>query len=444
MEVHDSRIEEHVIACMIYEPECIPDVFAETKPAHFTRFKKVCEKIFENWQKNEPVDLLTIGPILAQNGIGISRITDAIGSIATTSNVAYYARKIRDLAAFRAAVKVLNRMLEAGQKSEDLRDVVSQAASRLSKIASATSGSESVANVKELLPAFFENLETLYTKGEGVTGIPSGFRDLDRFTTGFQKKDLIIIAARPSVGKTAFMNQLALNMSTKFGAKGLIFSLEMGKEALVQRMVSTASNIDLQRLRTGRLTGDDWEKAAMATSSIGNAEIAIDDQGGLTIPEMKVRARKIQREQGLDYIMIDYLQLIGGEKGMSRYEIVTEAAKEAKNLAKEFDVPVIALSQLSRNVEGRSDKRPMMADLRESGMIEQAADVIIFLHREDYYNAETEKKNIMELILAKQRNGPVGTVEVVFLKQIGKFVDLDRTRNLDPLRQTDSRRGWSE
>lgn len=443
MVAHDQRIEEHVIGCMIYEPDCIPEVFEVTKPSHFTRYKPICQKIFDMWQKGEPIDLVSLGPTFQEYKVDVSRITDVISSIATTATVQHYAGQIRDMAAFRSALKVLELMRDTAETKDlnEMREVISKAATRLTRIATVTSDSESMATVKELLPEFYENLDRLYHKGEGVTGIPSGFRDLDKFTAGFQKKDLIIVAARPSVGKTAFMNQLALNMGSK-RAKGLIFSLEMGKEALVQRMISTLSNVDLQRIRTGRLIGDDWEKVTMASGTISNLDITIEDQGGLTIPEIRVRARKVQREQGIDFIMIDYLQLIGGEKGQNRYDIVTNAAQEVKNLAKEFDCPVICLSQLSRNVEQRQDKRPIMSDLRESGQIEQAADVITFLHRDDYYDADAAKKGIIEIILAKQRNGPVGTVELVFLKQYGKFVDLDYGHE-PPKRETDTRRQWA-
>ena len=264
-------------------------------------------------------------------------------------------------------------------------------------------------------------------KGE-VTGIPTGFTELDKMTAGFQRNDLIIVAARPSVGKTAFSLNIAQNVATKTDENVAIFSLEMGADQLVMRMLCAEGNIDAQRLRTGSLTSDDWAKLTMAMGSLSNAGIYIDDTPGIKVNEIRAKCRRLKQEQGLGMILIDYLQLIqgSGKSGENRQQEVSEISRTLKGIARELQVPVIALSQLSRGVESRQDKRPMMSDIRESGSIEQDADIVAFLYREDYYDRETENKNTIEIIIAKQRNGSVGSVELAFVKEFNKFVNLER------------------
>ncbi|RSL28829.1 replicative DNA helicase, partial [Salibacterium salarium] len=262
-----------------------------------------------------------------------------------------------------------------------------------------------------------------------ITGVASGFAELDKMTTGFQRSDLIIVAARPSMGKTAFALNIAQNVATKSAENVAVFSLEMGASQLVQRMLCAEGNIDATRMRTGSLEEEDWEKLTMAMGSLSSAGIYIDDTPGVKVNEIRAKCRRLKQERGLGMIMIDYMQLIqgsGSRGGESRQQEVSEISRGLKGLAREMDVPVIALSQLSRGVESRQDKRPMMSDLRESGSIEQDADIVSFLYREDYYDQETEDQNIIEIILAKQRNGPVGAVELAFIKEYNKFVNLDR------------------
>ena len=262
-----------------------------------------------------------------------------------------------------------------------------------------------------------------------ITGIPTGFAELDKMTAGFQRNDLIIVAARPSVGKTAFALNIAQNVATKTDENVAIFSLEMGAEQLVMRMLCAEGNIDAQRLRTGSLTDEDWGKLTMAMGSLSNAGIFIDDTPGVRVKEIRAKCRRLKQEQGgLGMILIDYLQLIqgSGRSGENRQQEVSEISRSLKALARELQVPVIALSQLSRGVEQRQDKRPMMSDIRESGSIEQDADIVAFLYRDDYYDKESENKNIIEIIIAKQRNGPTGTVSLAFVKEYNKFVNLER------------------
>ena len=283
-------------------------------------------------------------------------------------------------------------------------------------------------NIKDVLIDVYDNIEQLHQHGGDVTGIPTGFRDLDKITSGFQRNDLIIIAARPSVGKTAFALNIAQNVATKTDENVAIFSLEMGADQLVSRMLCAEGNIDAQRLRTGKLESDDWGKLTMAMGSLSNAGIFIDDSPGIRVNKIRSKCRRLQQEHGLDMVIIDYLQLIQGSTASAkenRQQEVSEISRSLKALARELSIPVIALSQLSRGVESRQDKRPMMSDLRESGSIEQDADIVGFLYRDDYYDKESDRQNIIEIIISKQRNGPVGTVDLAFVKEYNKFVDLD-------------------
>jgi len=283
-------------------------------------------------------------------------------------------------------------------------------------------------NIKDVLVRTYDNIELMHNRQGDITGIATGFAELDKMTAGFQRNDLIIVGARPSVGKTAFALNIAQNVATTTGENVAIFSLEMGAEQLVMRMLCAEGNIDAQRLRTGSLTDEDWGKLTMAMGSLSNAGIFIDDTPGVKITDIRSKCRRLKQEHGLGMILIDYLQLIlgSGRSGENRQQEVSEISRSLKQLARELQVPVIALSQLSRGVEQRQDKRPMMSDIRESGSIEQDADIVAFLYRDDYYDKESESKNIIEIIIAKQRNGPTGTVQLAFVKEYNKFVNLER------------------
>ena len=279
--------------------------------------------------------------------------------------------------------------------------------------------------IRDVLVETYEQIEALHENKTGLRGISSGFVDLDRMTSGFQKSDLIIIAARPSMGKTAFALNIAQNVAIRSGETVAIFNLEMSAPQLVMRMIAAEGNIDAQAFRTGNLKPEDWEKLTMAMSALSEAPIFIDDSPGVTVYDIRAKLRRLQAEHGLGLVIIDYLQLISSVKGDSRQQEISEISRSLKLMARELNVPVISLSQLSRAVEQRQDKRPMLSDLRESGSIEQDADLVAFLYRDDYYNEESERKNIAEVIIGKQRNGPVGKVELLFLKQYNKFLSLE-------------------
>ena len=279
--------------------------------------------------------------------------------------------------------------------------------------------------LKDVLERGFLEIERLYNNKGEITGIGSGITDLDAKTSGFQKGDMVLIAARPSMGKTTFALNIAEHAALREGKSVVIFSLEMSKEQLAYKLLCSEANVDMLKLRTGALEDKDWENIARATGPLSKAKIYIDDTAGVTVMEMRSKCRRIKMEYGIDLILIDYLQLMSGSNSESRQQEVSEISRSIKALAKEMECPVIALSQLSRAPEQRADHRPMLSDLRESGSIEQDADIVMFLYRDEYYNKETEDKNIAECILAKQRNGPVGTVKMAFIGALSKFGNLD-------------------
>lgn len=400
------------------------------KPSH----RNIYEGMISLAEEGEPVDLITLAARLQDRHQleeigGIGYLTELANAVPTAANVDYYAQIIEEKSMLRRLIRAATQIASNGYASEDnVGELLSEAEKRILEISQRRSGSGFIA-IRDVLMDVFENVEFLYQNKGGTTGIASGFRDLDKMTSGFQRSDLIIVAARPSVGKTAFALNIAQNVGVREKETVAIFSLEMGASQLVQRMICAEANVDASRLRTGFLEGDDWEKLTMAIGSLSEADIYIDDSPSITVADIRAKCRRLKKEKGLGMILIDYLQLIQGrgKSGENRQQEVSEISRTLKQIARELEVPVIALSQLSRGVEQRQDKRPMMSDLRESGSIEQDADIVSFLYRDDYYNQESEKKNIIEIIIAKQRNGPVGTVELAFLKNFNKFVSLDRS-----------------
>lgn len=399
-----------------------------------TKHQYIFEAMIELAEANDPVDLVTLTnrlqdkQQLEQIG-GVSYLTQLANSVPTAANVDYYAQIIEEKSLMRRLIRAASQIASTGYtSSEAVGSLLSDAEQRIMEISQRRSNSGFV-SIRDVLMEVFDRVEFLYQHKGGATGIASGFRDLDKMTSGFQRSDLIIVAARPSVGKTAFALNIAQNVGVREKETVAIFSLEMGASQLVQRMICAEANVDANRLRTGFLENDDWEKMTMAIGTMAEANIYIDDSPAVTVADIRAKCRRLKKEKGLGMILIDYLQLIHGrgKAGDNRQQEVSEISRTLKQIARELEVPVIALSQLSRGVEQRQDKRPMMSDLRESGSIEQDADIVAFLYRDDYYNQETEKKNIIEIIIAKQRNGPVGTVELAFLKNYNKFVSLDRS-----------------
>lgn len=359
---------------------------------------------------------------------GVSYLSEVAGSVPTAANIEYYARIVEEKSLLRRLIRTATTIAQEGYAREDEVDALLNEAEKNIMEVAQRKNAGAFHNIKDVLVRTYDNIEMLHNRVGDITGIPTGFAELDRMTAGFQRNDLIIVAARPSVGKTAFALNIAQNVGTKAGENVAIFSLEMGAEQLVMRMLCAEGNINAQNLRTGSLTDEDWKKLTMAMGSLSNSGIFIDDTPGVRISEIRSKCRRLKQEHGLGMILIDYLQLIqgSGRSGENRQQEVSEISRSLKALARELEVPVIALSQLSRGVEQRQDKRPMMSDIRESGSIEQDADIVAFLYRDDYYDKESENKNIIEIIIAKQRNGPVGTVSLAFVKEYNKFVNLER------------------
>ncbi|WP_240421628.1 replicative DNA helicase [Paenibacillus periandrae] len=368
---------------------------------------------------------------------GIGYLSELANAVPTLANVDYYVTRVQEMFMRRQAIDTSLSLLGEAAQKQDVQHFVVMAEQAVSKLSDQTTPTQQFVGLRQVLMQVWEDAEQRYDArytNRGITGIKSGYDDIDRMTAGFQRSDLIIVAARPSVGKTAFALNIAQNVGVNEKETVAIFSLEMSAPQLVQRMICAEAQVDASRMRSGLFEGDDWERMSGAVSKLAEADIHIDDTPGITVNEIRSKCRWLKKERGLGMILIDYLQLIqgSGRRGVNRQEEVSQITRTLKQIARELDVPVIALSQLSRGVEQRQDKRPMMSDLRESGAIEQDADIVAFLYRDDYYDKESEKKNVIEIIIAKQRNGPVGTVELVFLKQFNKFVSLQRAFSTDP------------
>ena len=427
--------EQAVLGAIFLEPSSLIVTSEVLIPEDF--YRSAHQKIFNVMLKlndeGKAVDLITVTEDLAATKSleevgGVTYLSELAGSVPTAANVEYYARIVEEKSLLRRLIRTATNIAQEGYSREDeVAELLGEAEKNIMEVAQ-RKNSGSFQNIKDVLVRTYDNIEELANRKGDVTGIPTGFAELDRMTAGFQRNDLIIVAARPSVGKTAFALNIAQNVATKTDENVAIFSLEMGAEQLVMRMLCAEGNINAQNLRTGALTDEDWRKLTMAMGSLSNAGIYIDDTPGVRIGEIRAKSRRLKQEHGLGMIMIDYLQLIqgNGRSGENRQQEVSEISRSLKALARELQVPVIALSQLSRGVEQRQDKRPMMSDIRESGSIEQDADIVAFLYRDDYYDKESENKNIIEIIIAKQRNGPVGTVSLAFVKEYNKFVNLER------------------
>lgn len=430
--------EQAVLGAVLLQAEALITSMERLRSEDFydPSHQLIYEAMVELGEDNQPIDLITLtahlqdGQHLEEIG-GVSYLSRLANAVPTAANVEYYAQIVEEKSMLRRLIRTATNIVSEGYAAaDDVGIMLGEAEKQILEISNRRSSSGFI-SIRDVLMDVFERVEHLYTNKGGTTGIPSGFIDLDKMTSGFQRNDLIIVAARPSVGKTAFALNIAQNVGVRSRETVAIFSLEMSAAQLVQRMICAESNVDAGRMRTGYLEGDDWEKLTMAIGSLSEAQIFIDDTPGITVADIRAKCRRLKKERGLGMILIDYLQLIQGrgKSGENRQQEVSEISRTLKQIARELEVPVIALSQLSRGVEQRQDKRPMMSDLRESGSIEQDADIVAFLYRDDYYDKETEKKNIIEIIIAKQRNGPVGTVELVFLKNFNKFVSLDRSHH---------------
>lgn len=424
--------EQSVLGAMLLEREAIFRVMEFLKPEDFYRdsHRIIYEVILELAEAGRPVDLITVTDLLRAKGDlekigGVTYVATLANLVPTAANAEYYARIVEEKSLSRALISVTTRISARGYEGNDNPEELLDEAERSILELGQRRNTDSFTPIKEILVKTFEEIETTYSNRGKVTGVPTGFIDLDNMTNGFQKGDLVILAARPSMGKTAFAILCGQYAAQKHQVPVAIFSLEMSKEQLVQRMLCSEAMVDAHKVRTGNLSDDDWSKLSEAASYLSRAPIYLDDTGAATVREVRSKCRRLKAEKGLGIIIIDYLQLMsGGKKIENRQQEIAEISRKLKGLAKELGVPVLALSQLSRAVESRTDKHPMMSDLRESGSIEQDADLIMFIYRDEYYNQDSEKKGIAEIIIAKQRNGSVGSVELGFFKEFVKFANL--------------------
>lgn len=432
----DLGAEQAVLGAILREPDSMDEATAQLQGGEFSDLsnRRIYQVMRELYEDGTPIEVLPIVNRLKEKGWlesnSVTFISKLASSVPTAANIAYYIGEVQKNHVHRQLIINLRETLIEAYQTHDPSKLISTAQAKMDELAEQSIAPNTFSSIRDILPECFEDLDKKYhARSEGRTfGVPSGFVDLDRMTSGFQDGDLIIVGARPSVGKTAFALNVAQNAAVEVENVIAIFSLEMSKKQLVNRMICAEGNVNASDFRSGYLIQDDWGRVTNAIGKLSERQIYIDDTPAITAMEILSKCRRLKKEKGLSMIIIDYLQLIsGGGRSENRTQEVSDISRTLKRIARELGVPVIALSQLSRGVEQRQDKRPMLSDLRESGSIEQDADVITFLYRDDYYDNDSEKKGTIEVIIAKQRNGPVGTVELAFLKDFNKFVSLNRT-----------------
>ena len=432
---HSIEAEQSVIGSMLMDRDAIIAASEIVTADEFYQhqYGVMFEAMVELFNEGKPVDLVTLQNRLKEKDVppevsSLEFVRDIITMVPTSANVRSYANIVREKAVLRKLIKINEEIANTCYVGkEKLEDILAMTEKSVFDLLQTRSGGDFVP-IRQVALNVLEKIEVASRNQGAVTGIPTGFIDLDYKTSGMQPSDFILIAARPSMGKTAFVLNLVDYVAVKKNMPCMIFSLEMSKEQLVNRMLSMESNVDSQKLRTGTLTDADWDAVVEGIGTIGSSKLVIDDTPGISIMELRSKCRKVKLEHGLDLVMIDYLQLMSGsgKNGDNRQQEISEISRSLKAIARELSVPVIALSQLSRACETRTDHRPMLSDLRESGAIEQDADVVMFLYRDDYYHKDTEKKDIAEVIIAKQRNGPIGTIELVWLPRYTQFVNMKK------------------
>ncbi len=431
---NNLEAEQSVIGSMIMDREAII-VASETlhrEDFYHQQYGVLFEAMVELFNQEQPVDVVTLQNRLREKDVpaelsSMEFVGELVTSVPTSANIKYYANIVREKAMLRRLIKVNEEIANQCYLDRDsVEDIMAETEKQIFNLLQ-NRGGEDFVPIKQIVIQALEKIEMASKQKGNVTGIATGFVDLDYRMSGLQPSDLVLVAARPSMGKTAFVLNIAQYVAFHSNLATAIFSLEMSKEQLVNRLFALEARVDAQLLRTGNLADSDWEKLIEGAGTIGKSKLIIDDTPGISISELRSKCRKYKLEQDLKLIIIDYLQLMSGSgRSDSRQQEISDISRSLKGLARELNVPVIALSQLSRQVEQRPDHRPMLSDLRESGAIEQDADVVMFIYRDDYYNKDTENKNIAEIIIAKQRNGPIGTVNLVWLPQYTKFVNMEK------------------
>ena len=432
MPPYDEQAEASVLGAMLLDKSAITTAveIIHAEDFYYDSHKAIFEGILRLYNKNEPADMITLSDFLKKNGqleaVGgytyLGRLTSGAGAV---SNTEAYANIIKEKSTLRALIRAGNEIVEDGYSDEDDVESIIEKAEKTIFDITQDNQRGGLMNMETVMVDTFGVMQQRSENKGGLTGLTTGFIDLDRKTSGMQKADLVLLAARPSMGKTALMVNIATNAALKAQATVAMFSLEMSRNQLSQRILSSLSHVDLMKIISGDLTTEEWTKVIETMTYLNEMAIYIDDTAGITPLEVKAKCRRLKAEKGLDLVVIDYLQLMEvGGRAESRQQEISAISRQLKGIAKELDVPVIALSQLSRAPEMRADHRPILSDLRESGAIEQDADIVMFLYRDEYYNPDTDKQGLGELIIAKHRNGPTGTVELLFKGEYTKFVNL--------------------
>ena len=434
---HDIEAEQAILGSMLTDQDAVVEAIEILKPEDFYREdnRYIYEAMSNLYSRGEPVDIITV-----KNELASMQKFEAVGGIEylallpdkvpLVANADKYIKIVEEKSILRQLIKTAGEIEGLGyEQTEEIDNIMDQAEKKIFDIMQGKN-QKGYTPIKDVLVETFADLEKLYNQKEPITGIPTGFADLDYKTAGLHESDLILVAARPAMGKSAFALNIATNAAINAKKPVIIFNLEMSKSQLVNRMLCSEAMVDSNKIRTGKIDEEDWIKLATALGPLSEAPIYIDDTPGISIAEIRAKCRKLKIEKDIGLVVIDYLQLIqgSGKRNASREQEISEISRSLKILAKELNVPVIALSQLSRAAEARQDHRPMLSDLRESGAIEQDADIVMFLYRDDYYNPDSEKKNIAEVILAKHRAGSTGTVELLWMGNYTKFANLDKYR----------------
>ena len=425
--------EQSVLGAILIEQSAIAKISDILQPEDFYReaHKLVYRSAMILYERGEAIDFITVIDMLRreeslERAGGISYITSLANGVPTAANIVFHAKIVQEKSLLRRLIHAATDIAAMGYaETEEVERVLDHAEQKILEVATRKIGQD-FAPIKEIIFSTLDKIDEMHKAKGGITGLSTGFTNLDKLTGGFQRSDLILIAARPSMGKTAFVLNVAQHMATRDKKSVAIFSLEMPREQLAMRMMCAEGLIDSQHFRTGAMSNDEWKNLVDAADRLSASPMFIDDTAGVNAVELRNKARRISKEHGLDCIIIDYLQLMDGgahSRIDNRQQQISDISRSLKALARELKVPVIALSQLSRGPESRTSRKPMLSDLRESGSLEQDADMVAFLYREDYYNPETEKKNLTELIIAKNRNGPTETVELYFHKNFTRFTD---------------------
>ena len=441
---HDIEIEKSLLGSILIDPESFVKIADKINEDDFfeVNHQKIYQAINYLYEKHQAIDTLTLANVLKNNKSldlvgGPSYLADLTNYVPSAAHIDEYASIVAQKAFRRRLIKVSDEISEiSNNETQELNDLIEEAESKIFNI-SQNQINQNLVSLETILAESFDRLDELHKDKNKIRGVPTGYKDLDNKLAGFQKSDLIILAARPSMGKTALALNLANNIAKKNKKPVLVFSLEMSKEQLVDRILAMESGVNAWALRTGNLTDDDFEKIGNAMGVLSETPIFIDDSPGITISELRTKARREAHRNDLSLIIVDYLQLMSGGHRFSsdgnRVQEISEISRSLKIIARELNVPILALSQLSRSVENRSPQIPQLADLRESGSIEQDADVVAFIYREDYYNPETNRKNITDILIRKHRNGPTGKVELYFDNEKQKFRSIDK-KHTDPFK----------